>query len=181
MVRVTGLLTFMFAAVVGFSAGCADENGSGLFSPPQWKMVLHFEGAELEFPLEVMNVFLVEDHAYPETYEMIGPDVTLVGEFPLDVHVDYGEDWKKLIGVTVTISPSYDLGREIKQSTITLANGTTLKVVDGTFTPKEFTGKYAGSEGDMTLTGVITVTVQTPASGEQTLEGTFSVHAVSWG
>jgi len=42
---------------------------------------------------------------------------------------------------------------------------------------EKYTGKWSGSEGNKTISGKITIRL----SDGRTLEGTFAVHAVTWG
>lgn len=42
---------------------------------------------------------------------------------------------------------------------------------------ERYTGKWSGSEGNKTLSGKITILL----NDGRTVEGTFAVHAVTWG
>jgi len=162
-------------------AGCSGEGDPGRSSGavPVWELTLSGDGTTVTLPLHIMNVYLVEDHRYPETYELEGDGVVLAGEFPLDVHVDYDEAWEKLLGKSVAIKPKGGADGAT-ESMLTLPGYGRLKVVGGSFTSEKYSGKYAGLEGDLTLSGSITIRVQT-ASGEKEYSGRFAVQCVSWG
>jgi hypothetical protein len=175
---------FAAAAAAALLAGCSEGSPEGGPSPEvkaSWALTLKVDGNPVKVPLEILHVYLVEDEKqYPEIFEIQGPGVALVGEFPMDVHVDYGEEWKRLFGKTVAIAPRGGDPRDPKESHLTLPGGEPLKVLGGSFTAEKLTGKWAGSKGDRTLHGRITLRVAAPG-GEKTLEGTFAVLAVTWG
>lgn len=164
--------------LAAFVSGCGSVSLSS--SPPSWELKLDMDGKQVTMPLEIMNVYLVEDHQYPEIFEIEGDGVVLVGQFPLDIHVDYEENWKLLIGKEIKISASGGDPRNERNSSIKPPEQKAMKVLGGTFVCEKFSGQYAGRDGDMTLSGKITLRVSTP-SGEKTYSGTFAVHCVSWG
>ena len=172
--------TVILCAALLPSAGCSGgESGGRSAAVPPWELTLIVDGQTVTLPLSVMNVYLVEDHRYPETYQIEGDGVMLAGEFPLDVYVDYDEAWEKLLGKSIAIKPKGgDYGAT--ESMLTLPGYGRLKVVGGSFTSDKYSGKYAGMEGDLTLSGKITIRVQTDA-GEKEYSGTFAVQCVSWG
>ncbi len=161
-------------------AGCGDGLPGALSTSRTWELVVDIDGTQVKIPLDVMNVYLVEDVAYPETFEILGDGVSLVGKFPIDLHVGYEEDWQKLIDHEITISDSYEGYREIRSSTIILPGREPMTVLGGTLVFDSVTGKYAGRDGDITLAGEVTLRVKTP-SGQVDLKGTIAVHGVSWG
>jgi len=139
---------------------------------------------EVSLPLEMMDIFLVEDEAYPESFEMRGPGVLLVGEFPRDVHVDYEANLAALHGREVAVQPSGG-GRgsgygQPQASTLTLPGRAPLAVSGGSFVVDETTGPREGVKGDGTVSGRIAIQVQ-DASGVTMLQGYFSVPATTWG
>jgi hypothetical protein len=127
-----------------------------------------------------MNVFLVENESYPESFEVLGNGLALVGDFPTDVHAGYGEKLQLLLGKTVYFSEKGGDPQEPEESTLTLPGKPAMKVLGGWFVAENFSGKQAGSTGDMALSGRITIRVQTDA-GEKTIDETFAAHCVSWG
>jgi len=150
-------------------------------SSPTWQLKLLVNNEEISLPLKTMNVFLTDGESeYPETFEMAGNGVFLLGKFPQGVSVGYDEDWDVLIGKTINILPSgTDTGFE-QESVITFPGTQQLKVESGILIPELVSGKQAGIEGDMTLSGKITLDVQTE-DGLQTYSGTFAVQCVTWG
>jgi hypothetical protein len=177
----SGFWAIVAGMLAGTLAGCenAVENKAPA-APPEWALNLTVDGAAVKLPLEIMDVFLVEDHAYPESYEIRGTGVTLVGEFPLTIHVDYGENWQLLKSQPIPISGTLDNPNVASQSTLQLPNIGTANVVGGSFTVDSISGEYAGVEGDLTLAGTIHLELQTQA-GPKSVSGTFAVHAVTWG
>ena len=135
---------------------------------------------EVTLPLEMMDIFLVEEYSYPETFEMRGPGVLLVGEFPLDVHVGYEANLEVLRGRDIALQPSGGGSFEPKASILKLPGGARLAVLGGRFMVDQSTGPREGVKGDGTLSGRISIQVQ-DASGLMTLEGDFSVPATTWG
>jgi hypothetical protein len=126
-----------------------------------------------------MDIFLTEDESYSEIFQIYGEGVTLVGEFPAGVRVDYEAAFERLIGRTIAIQPHGGDPREPKTSKVTL-DGIVTPVSAGRFTVERLSGKWEGSEGDRTLHGTIELRVP-DVNGERTLRGRFATHAVTWG
>lgn len=143
-----------------------------------WKLALKIDGADVALPLESMGVFLVKD-GYQEIYEIEGPGVELYGVFPKGVSVGYGEKWEVLFGKTIEISPRGG-HREDHDSRIGFPDKPHWRVAGGSLVFEKLSGKFAGSKGDRTLHGKVKLRVDTGA-GEQTIEGTIAVQAVTWG
>ena len=79
-----------------------------------WKLVLEDGGSIHEIPIERMDIYLTEDESSPEIYEIHGDGVTLVGEFPAGVHVDYQEAFENLIDrVLILAGPTGDLATDL--------------------------------------------------------------------
>lgn len=171
-----------FGVIITLLGGCDSAKEAAVSSgpPPEWALNLTLDSAPLKIPLEVMDVNLVEDDAYAEFFEITGTGVTLVGEFPLNVHVDYGEHWDRLKGQTIIIQSTMDHPAVSPASTIQLPDGTVAEVLGGNFTVQTISGTYAGSDGDITVSGTINLDVNTPG-GMKSMSGTFAVHAVTWG
>lgn len=158
----------------------ADAAKARAAAKKEWALTLKVDGADVRVPLEVMNVLLIKRGDDPEIFEILGPGVALVGEFPAGVKVDYEEKWSNLFGKTVELKTTGGDPREPKNAVLTLPGKPELKVLGGSFVAEKFTGKWDGSEGDKTLRGRIRIRVQIDG-GEKTLEGTFAVNAVTWG
>jgi hypothetical protein len=143
-----------------------------------WKLVLDDDGMRHEMPMERMDIFLTEDESYCEIFEIRGAGVTLVGEFPADIHVDYEAAYERLIGREIIILRRGGDPREPKMSKVTL-DGVVTPVTSGTFTVERLSGKWEDVDGDRTLHG--TIELRVPGSdGERTLRGRFATHAVTW-
>jgi hypothetical protein len=146
-----------------------------------WAMVLRVDGAEVRIPLEVMNVLLFKDeeHAkeHPSVFEVKGGGLHLIGEIAAADNVDYGEHWERLINKTLTIKASGEFHRDTVDSKIALPGTAEIAVTGGTMFVERYTGKWSGSEGNKTLSGKITLLL----NDGRTVEGTFAVHAVTWG
>lgn len=128
-----------------------------------------------------MSVLLIKDEEeakqIPIVFEIKGQGISLFGEIPPANNPGYAEDWKKMIGATPAIKPSGDFARETVESKLTLPGKPEVAVTGGSLSVEAFTGKWAGSNGDRTLKGKIRLQLK----DGRTLEGTFSVHAVTWG
>lgn len=167
-------------AFVLTGCGGGEPSAKATKAPPVWALHLTVDGSPVKLPLEVMDVYLVEDNAYAETFEFRGPGVTLAGEFPLTIHVDYGEDWEVLKGQTIPISATGGDRSAPVQSSIELPGLGSAQVTGGSFKVDTIGGQWAGSEGDITLSGKIQIEIKT-ASGPKTISGTFAAHGVTWG
>src|SRR5262245_48767847 len=146
-----------------------------------WALVLKVDGTDVRIPLQVMNVLLFKDEDYarenPSVFEIEGSGVHLIGEIAAADNVDYGEHWERLINKTLTIKPSGQFHRESVASKIVLPGQAEVTVTGGTMLIEKYAGTWSGSEGNKTLSGRIRMQL---ADG-RTLEGTFAVHAVTWG
>jgi len=176
------LLCLGLLAVV--CAGCASGPKDGEPMKGDWHLTVEIDGSQVKYPLKVMNVMLVEDEErWPESFEIVGDGVALVGEFPADLHVGYEAEWSRLFGRTIPISQTLnDYSIETKESTIRLP-GRISKILRGEIKPEKLTGKWAGRDGDLTLSGtmVLEVEVYGDEVRREVVEGTFSVHCVTWG
>jgi hypothetical protein len=146
-----------------------------------WAMILKIDGADVRFPLEAMNVLLFKDEEVakqnPTVFEMTGKEISLFGEIPPASNPGYEEDWKKLVGATLTLKASGEFHRDVVESTFMIPGKGEVAVTGGTMTVESFSGKWAGSTGDRTLKGRITLTLR----DGRTVQGTFATHAVTWG
>ena len=177
---------FLLAVSLLFAAGCgmSDEAAAAKArdsSMASWALVLKVDGAEVKIPLKAMNVLLFKDEEHarqnPSVFQVEGNGVQLIGEIAAADNVDYDEHWERLINKTLTIKASGEFHRDSVDSKIALPGTTEIAVTGGTMFVERFSGKSAGSDGDKTLSGRITLQLR----DGRTLEGTFSVHAVTWG
>lgn len=160
--------------------GSEEENAAKDRAAAQatWALVLKVDGAEVRLPLQIMNIMLNKrDETAPESFEIVGPGVTLLGEIPNGSQVGYGEKWEKIFGKTIAIKPSGEFDREPKESAITFPGKPEVKVLSGSIVPQSMTGKWSGQDGDKTLKGTIKLLL---ADG-RSVEGTFAVLAITWG
>ena len=173
-------LSLLCAAACGMSdeAAAAKDRESSMAS---WALILKVDGADVKIPLKAMNVLLFKDEEHarqnPSVFQIEGSGVQLIGEIAADSNVDYGEHWERLINKTLTIKASGEFHRDAVDSKIALPGAPEIAVTGGTMFVEKFSGKWAGSEGNKTLTGKITLQLR----DGRTLEGTFAVHAVTWG
>jgi hypothetical protein len=173
-------LSLLCAAGCGVSeeAAAAKDRES---SKATWVMVLKVDGTDVKIPLKVMNVLLFKDEEYakqnPSVFQIEGTGVQLLGEIAPADNVDYGEHWDRLVNKMLTIKASGEFHRDPIDSKIALPGGPEVAVTGGTMFVEKFTGKWSGSEGNKTLSGKITLQL----SDGRTIEGTFAVHAVTWG
>ena len=150
-------------------------------SKATWALVLRIDGGDVRIPLQAMNVLLFKDEEHakqnPSVFHIEGSGVRLIGEIAAADNVDYGEHWERLINKTLTIKASGEFHRDSVDSKIALPGRPEVAVTAGTMFVEHYTGKWSGSEGNKTLSGKITLQL----SDGRTLEGTFAVHAVTWG
>ena len=150
-------------------------------SQATWAVILKVDGADVRWPLKVMNVLLFKDEevakANPSAFEIEGQGVHLIGEIAPADDVGYGEKWDRLIGKTLKIKASGEFHRDQVDSKLNLPDQPDLPVTGGTMVVEKVAGKWTGSQGNKTLSGKIRLTLH----DGRTLEGTFAVHAVTWG
>jgi hypothetical protein len=168
---------YLVIFVSALNLRCSGNDASDVIIP-EWNLTLNVDGGEVRVPLEVFNVYLVEDETFPEVFELLGAGVALVGVFPSDIHVGYGDDWEALFNKSISIKPYGGYYLEPKNSVITLPGKPVMKVLGGFLIAEKVTGKHA--DLDMTLWGRVNLLVQTPG-GERNFEGTFAVYCVTWG
>ena len=147
-----------------------------------WCFLLKVDGADVRIPLSEMNILLWKDDEYasknPTVFEIKGEGVHLIGEMPPAANPGYGENIEKIVGHTLTIKTSGDFHRDPVDSKISLPGKPDMGIISGTLQAEKKTGKWSGSEnGDKTLHGKVTLTLR----DGRTIEGTFSVHAITWG
>lgn len=173
------------AILLGIGTGCGGDSEEDAAQAREaaragWLLTLKVDGADVRLPLKAMNVLLYKDgeHAAknPTVFEIEGDGVHLLGEIPPAGNPGYEEEWKKLVGQSLAIKASGDFHRDPVESKITLG-GAVVSVTGGTMIVRSVSGRFAGSEGDRTLKGTITLTLQ----DGRTLEGTFGVHGITWG
>lgn len=145
-----------------------------------WAVTLQRDGTGYKLPVKLMNVFLVEDESYPEKFRIEGEGLQLVGEIPVEVHIGYGVNWSVLIDRPVEIRGSYNFWGAEEPSYIQLPDLPRYEVIGGTLNVEKTSGTSAGVDGDLAIHGTITLKVKT-ALGEETLQGTFFIHGVTWG
>lgn len=172
------LVSVMLVASLASCGGGSGDGGSA--APGDWKLVLAHGGGSVVVPVEMMNVWLVEDESYPERFNIEGEGVALGGSFPEGLHVGYEENWNAIIGKTLIMTGENGDPYEPGEAFVELAPGVRSRVMGGTIIFEKLTGKMEGSEGDKTLTGRIMLVVQTDA-GTENVMGTISVHCVTWG
>lgn len=168
------------------AAGCGDSEEVTAAkdresSKATWAMVLRVGGADVRIPLHAMNVLLFKDEEYakahPSVFEITGEGIHLIGEIAAANNVDYGEHWERLINKMLLIKASGEFHRDTVNSTIALPGTPDTAVTGGTMFVEKYTGKWSGSKGNKTLSGKVTLLLD----DGRTVEGTFAVHAVTWG
>jgi hypothetical protein len=180
--RAAACIVLLAGAALG--AGCSaafEDTGADAAevhakASAHWKMILDWEGSEIEHPLERLDIFIFDTddpERYPETFELRGDGVTLVGTLPVEAQVGYGEELERLVGKTVPIGTHGGDPHEQKHSSIRLA-GMSIPVTGGSTTFRRVTGKWSGRDGDKTVWGTLRLDVQ-GATGVRTLEGAFAV------
>jgi hypothetical protein len=177
------------ALLVLLTAGCGggseeeDANKAHAAARATWCFVFKIDGADVRIPLSEMNILLFKDDDYakehPSPFQIKGQGVELIGEVPPNASPGYGEKIENMVGKTLPIRPSGDFHHEgTIESKITLPGKPEIGILSGSLTGEKMTGKWSGSQnGDKTLHGKVTLTLR----DGRTIEGTFSVHAITWG
>jgi len=172
-----------------FLAGCdrssevEDANKDHAKAKASWRFVLKVDGADVRIALSSMDILLFKDEDYakdhPAPFQIKGEGVQLIGEIPPDASPGYEEKIENLVGKTLPIKSTGDFHHEgTIESKITLPGKPDIGVVGGTLIGEKKTGKWSGSEnGDKTLHGKVKLLLR----DGRTIEGTFSVHAITWG
>ncbi len=148
-----------------------------------WCFVFRIDGADVRIPLSSMDILLYKDDGYakdhPAPFQVKGEGLQLIGDIPPDASPGYDEKIEKLVGKTLPIKSAGDFHHEgTIESTITLPGKPAIGIISGSLIGQKVSGKWSGSEnGDKTLHGKVTLTLR----DGRTLEGTFSVHAITWG
>jgi hypothetical protein len=176
----TATLAATLCATALSSVGCGSTEATAAEARARaeatWK--LEIQGTD-PLALERMDIYLVEDESEPEIFKLYGDEVTLVGEFPEDLHVGYGEALDRLIGRRIELSAEGGDPREPSDAYVTI-DGRQLPVKGGTLEVNRVTGSWNGADGDKTLWGTVELSVE-DGGVPRTIRGTFAVHAVSWG
>ena len=164
------LIAFLSALLL--LGGCGDDSPDVL--------ALDIDGKTVELKLEKMDIYLVDPDAeseYPESFEIIGPEVILCGKFPMTTRVGYGEKYDVLAGKSIAIAKENVDAREPKRSSLTVPGLGQALVEGGSFTVNKI-GK--GVDAKTPLHGTLTLKLKT-AGGERTVNGTFKVRGTTWG
>lgn len=174
------------AAFLALSASCGggseeDAAKDRAAAMATWALVFKLDGAEVKVPLKAMNVLLFKDEEYAAknttVFHVEGDGVHLYGEIPPANQPGYGEDWQKMIGATLAVKASGEFFHEMIESSITPAGKPELKISGGTMTVESRSGKWSGQNGDKALKGKFSFTL----SDGRKIEGTWAVHAFTWG
>ena len=179
MKRLT-VMALLLASCGGSEEENADKDHAA--AKATWCFVLKIDGADVRIPLSEMNILLFKDDEYanqhPTVFEIKGEGVHLIGEIPPAGNPGYGENIEKLVGHTLTIKPNGDFHRDPVESKITLPGKPEIGITSGSLSCEKKTGKWSGSaNGDKTIHGKVKLTL----GDGRTIEGTFSVHAITWG
>jgi hypothetical protein len=165
------LIAFLSALLL--LGGCGDNAPDVL--------ALDVDGKTVELKLETMDIFLVDPDAesqYPESFEIIGPEVILCGKFPMETRVGYGEKYENLTGKPIAITRENVDAREPKRSSLVVPGIGEALVEDGSSFVVKKIGK--GDNAKTPLRGTVTLKLQT-AAGARTVNGTFKVRGTTWG
>ncbi len=165
------LIAFLSALLL--LGGCGDDAPDVL--------ALDIDGRTVELKLEKMDIYLVDPDAeseYPESFEIIGPEVILCGKFPMTTRVGYGEKYGVLSGKSIAITRENVDAREPKRSSLIVPGLGQALVEDGSSFVVNKIGK--GVDAKTPLRGTVTLKLKTPG-GERTVNGTFKVRGTTWG
>ncbi|MBV8882049.1 MAG: hypothetical protein JO332_18985 [Planctomycetaceae bacterium] len=175
---IIGVLLLLSACGGGSEADAKKDRAASMAT---WALLFPLDGAEVRLPLKEMNVLLFKDEEVasknPVVFEIQGDGVSLFGQIPPANNPGYDEKWEKLIGATLTVKPSGEFHHDAVESRLALPGKPEVKVLSGTLTPESTSGKWSGSEGNKTLKGKFSLLL----SDGRRIEGTFAVHAITWG
>ena len=127
------LIAFLSALLL--LGGCGDGGPDVL--------ALDIDGRKVELPLERMDTFLVDpdfESEYPESFEIIGPDVVLCGKLPMATRVGYGEKYENLTGQSIAIATENADAREPKRSSLVVPGVGQALVEGGSFVVQRSAG-----------------------------------------
>ena len=164
------LIAFLSALLL--LGGCSEEGPDAL--------TLEIDGKSVELKLDKMDIFLVDpdrQSEFAESFEILGPEVVLCGQFPMTARVGYGEKYKALKGTTVTISKGNTDVNEPKRSSLVLPGAGQTLVEGGSFVVDKI---EQGEDARTPLSGTVQLRLKTEA-GERTVKGTFKVKSTTWG
>jgi hypothetical protein len=162
-----------FLSVLLLLGGCGGDDSPDV-------LALEIDGKTVELKLDKMDIFLVEkehEAENAESFEILGPEVVICGQFPLKMHVGYGEKYDVLKGQPISITKGNTDLREPKRSSVVLPGTGQMLIEGGTLTVEKIS---AGEDARTPLRGTIQMRLQTTA-GERTVKGTFKVKATTWG
>ena len=174
-----------FGLVLAGCMGSEEEEANKAHASAKagWCLVFQIDGADVRIPLSEMNILLFKDDEYAKAhaspFQIKGEGVLLMGEVPPEASPGYDEKIENLVGKPLPIKPSGDFHHEgTLESKITLPGKPEIGIISGSLLGEKKTGKWSGSQnGDKTLHGKVKLTLR----DGRTIEGTFSVHAITWG
>jgi len=176
------LFTFLvFSSVLVVFAGCGrapteSEIKANVANFDQ-KLILTINESETELKLEQLDIFLVDDDEAMESFQLRGSNVLLAGTFPKEIRVGYDEEWSTLVDEEIPISAKVVFGSDETESTVILPGLGKVPVTGGSITIDRHD---PGFDAKTPLTGKVRLIIKSP-KGEQTIEGTLSVLAKTWG
>lgn len=155
------------------TAACGDRIDVKKVAAGEGYLLLDPDGRKLKVSVKEMEIYLIDpdyQDKYPEMFKITGPDLELVGSFPMNVKVGYGEHFDNMVDQTVDIAASGNpRSRKNIDSHITIPGETRVYVEGGTLRVKEVDGKIL--QGDITL----------DLEGGKTFSGTFAFKGTTWG
>jgi len=161
-----------FLSVLLLLGGCGDEGPDVL--------ALEMDGKTIELKLEKMDIFLVDPGHEAETaesFEILGPEVVLCGQFPLKTHVGHGEKYEELKGKAIEITKGNSDVREPKRSSVVIPETGQMLIEGGSLVVEKVS---PGDDARTPLRGTVQLRLKT-AAGERTVKGTFKVKSTTWG
>ena len=144
-------------------------------------LTLDTPGGSLTFSLDLFNVFLTEldesGGSPPETFELEGELVMVVGSIPREFRIGYESDWQQVVGRSLAVERSGGEHGQHTQSEIDLPGAGPCAILGGILTIESAGPVF---EARAPLTGTCSLEVDTP-QGRHVLAGTFAVPGATWG
>jgi len=169
-------VTIAIAHSIAYFHDRGEDTAPPLPAEPQ-VVVLQGEDGDIPFTVQRLNVYLVDNENYPESFEFEGDGLTLTGSIPVQRRVGYGENWRALVGTTIPFACGFDGNSGQAVATVQMPGGPAMRVVSGAFTVQEVGETY---DARTPLAGQLWLRCRT-AAGEQEFHGTFRVQGTTWG
>ena len=173
----TAVACLSFAIVLlPLACGTSSSDLRGIVQ--QGRMVIELDGQQIPVQVNGMDIYLVDpeyEDQYPEQFHIHGEEIELVGSFPMNLHVGYGEDLELMVGHRVTIAPHAQINWDEFNSAVNIpALGGNVR--SGSLVVDRVLGQNPEGAGKV-IEGTLTLELD----DRRTARGAFTLLAVTWG